>query len=65
VLYHFKAYDCPDANGRQPQHGEQKWTLSFILEGEDYLEVEIGRKGRKAIRDMLLREEADDLAEAN
>jgi hypothetical protein len=64
VIRRFRASDCPDADGRQPQPGEHKWTLSFPLEGgDDYLEVEIGAKGRAAIRAMLAQEEDDDAKE--
>lgn len=64
MIRKFKASDCPDADGRQPLAGEQKWTLSFPLEGgDDYLEIEVGAKGRAAMLAMLKQEEIDDAAE--
>lgn len=63
MIIKHKSSDCPDANGRQPISGEQKWTLIFPLEnGDDYLEIEMGKKGREAIIAMLKQEEADDKA---
>ena len=64
MIHTFRASDVPDANGRQPQSGEHKWTLSFPLEnGDDYLEIEIGPRGRAALKAMLAQEEADDIKE--
>lgn len=64
MIRRLKTSDCPDANGRQPLADEQKWTLSFPLEGgDDYLELEIGKKGRDALWAMLIQETADDTAE--
>lgn len=67
MIRKFKARDCPDADGRQPLPGEQKWTLSFPLEGggDDYIEIEVGRRGREAMRAMLEQEDRDDAAELN
>jgi hypothetical protein len=57
----FKTACCPDADGRTPLAGEQKWTLNFPLEGgDDVLFVEMGKKGRDAIVAMLRQEEKDD-----
>ncbi len=64
MIHSFKTSDCPDADGRVPQPGEQKWTLSFPLEGDDdYLEVQIGAKGRESFLRMLEQEKKDDEAE--
>lgn len=60
IIFH-RASDCPDANGRVPLSGEQKWTLSLPLEnGDDYLFIEIGKRGRNAILAMLVQEDKDD-----
>lgn len=56
----FKTRDCPDANGRTPLPGEQKWTLRFPLPDGSDLFVEIGAVGRKALEDMIRQEEIDD-----
>jgi hypothetical protein len=64
MLIRYKTSDCPDADGREPRFGEQKWTLTFPLEGgDDYVEVEIGQKGRAALLAMLKQEEEDDRAD--
>jgi hypothetical protein len=64
MLRKFRAIDSPDANGRQPQFGDQKWTLTIPLEnGDDYLEVEIGKRGRDGLLAMLRQEEEDDADE--
>lgn len=61
MILKYRSSDCPDANGRIPKSGEQKWTLSFPLEnGDDYLEIVIGRRGREAIKAMFNQEESDD-----
>ena len=60
MIIKYKSADHPEANGRKPQPGDLRWTLSFPLEnGDDYLELEIGRKGREAILDMLNQENKD------
>lgn len=61
MIYRFKTKDCPDADGRQPQSGERKWTLDFQLEDGGRLYVEMGRKGRNALIEMIAQEDADDL----
>lgn len=64
MLHRFKSVGAVGADGRQPRFGEQKWTLTFPLEGgDDYLEIEIGKKGREALKAMLAQEEADDRAD--
>lgn len=56
-----KCQDCPDANGRKPQFGDEIYTLKLPLEDGSYLFVEIGTVGRNALRDMLIQQDADDL----
>lgn len=61
MIHTFRSSECPGADGKPPEPGDQKWTLSIPLEGgDDYLEVEIGKKGRAALRAMLEQEEWDD-----
>lgn len=65
MLIKFKSIDCPDANGRQPLYGEGKWTMTIPLaNGDDYLEIEIGKKGRDGLIAMLAQEEIDDAEES-
>ena len=61
MIITLRSIDHPEANGRHPKIGEQWWTLSVPLEnGQDYLELHLGRRGREAIRGMLDQEDADD-----
>jgi hypothetical protein len=65
MIHQYKTIDCPDANNRIPKDGDYKWTLSFPLEnGDDYLEVEIGKRGRDAILAMLSEDERDTSTKA-
>jgi hypothetical protein len=59
IIHQFKSIDCPDANGRQPKHGEVMWTLKFPLDNGDTLLVDIGEKGRYHIAKMMAQDEAD------
>jgi hypothetical protein len=64
VIHRFKSSDHPEADGRIPQSGEQGWRLTFVLEGgDDYLEIEISKKGRDALIAMLAQEDEDDRKE--
>ena len=57
----LRSIDHPEVNGRCPIRGEQQWTLSVPLEnGQDYLELHLGKRGREAVRSMLNQEEKDD-----
>lgn len=64
MLIKFRTIDAPEANGRTPEIGEARWILSFPLEnGDDYLEVELGKRGRDAIIAMLSQESINQLTE--
>lgn len=56
----LKTKDCPDANGRQPLHGEYKWTFNFPLENGDTLYLEMGNEGRDNLRHIIVDEMIDD-----
>lgn len=60
MIYRFKTLDCPDANGRKPEFGDQKWTASFPLEDGGKLFIEMGAEGRAAMLSMLAQEGKDD-----
>jgi hypothetical protein len=60
MIHRFKTIDCPDANGRKPQHGEKRWVLRFPLEGGDIIEVVMGKEGRAAILTLLKAEDEKD-----
>lgn len=58
MIYTFRTKDHPEANGREPQAGDQGWTLTFPLEEGGFLFVHTGRTGRDAMRAMLAMEYA-------
>lgn len=64
MIYRFKTKDCPDANGRQPLAGEQKWTAYFPTADGGRVYIEMGPEGRAAMLSMLAQEDTDDAAEA-
>lgn len=59
----YLTMDDPEAMGREPQDGDQRWRFSFLLEDGRRLEIRCGRLARDAFRDMLLQEDADDVTE--
>lgn len=62
MIHRIVAADAPTAAGRQPQPGEQQWTLTFPHEnGDDYVEIVIGKRGREALMAMLAQEDTDDV----
>lgn len=64
MIYRFKTKDCPDANGRQPESGDQKWTVYFPTEDGGRVYIEMGKSGREAMLSMLKQEEIDDATDA-
>jgi hypothetical protein len=52
--------DHPEARGRQPQPGDQEWTLSLVLEDGRPLVLHLGRRTHAFLRQMLLQEMKDD-----
>jgi hypothetical protein len=52
--------DHPEARGRQPQPGDQEWTLSLVLEDGRTLVLHLGRRTHAFLRQMLLQEMRDD-----
>ncbi len=61
MIHRFVASDAPTAAGRKPLLGDQEWTLRFPHEnGDDYIEIIVGKKGREAMKAMLKQEEEDD-----
>ncbi len=64
AIIRYRSIDSPDARGRNPESGELRWTLSIPLEnGDDYLEVAVGKRGRDAIKRMLQQEEDEGVLE--
>ena len=56
----------PEANGRQPQIGDQKWNVMLPLEDGTTLRVSMGKEGRDLLFGMLIADCAEcGEAEAN
>lgn len=64
MIVNLRSQCHPEANGRTPISGEQQWSLSVPLEnGDDYLELHVGRRGFEALKLMLDKMSDDDLVE--
>ena len=59
-LVTIRSQCSPDANGRQPLKGEQKWTITFIAESGEKVYVEFGDKGYENFRKMINQIDEDD-----
>jgi hypothetical protein len=59
----LKTADHPEANGREAQNGDVQWCFWMTLEDGRRLELLMGREGRENLRNCILQEDADDLAE--
>lgn len=56
----FKCKDDPEANGRKPQRGEQRFTLLFPLENGRELRVSMGREGMNHFESFIAQMMVDD-----
>lgn len=45
MAHEYRCKDDPEANGRTPQRGEQRFTFLFPLENGEELKVHMGREG--------------------
>lgn len=61
----FRDRSDPEANGRQPQPGEQRYTVFFPLEDGRRLEIHMGREGIKHLRKVIMDEFMDEQFEIN
>ncbi len=59
-MIEFKCKDDPEANGRVPQIGEQRFTLTFPLETGDDLKVHMGREGMNHFESFIAQLMVDD-----
>lgn len=50
----LKARDDPEANGRTPQPGDERWTIHIPLESGATLHVLMGRQSRDNIFGMMI-----------
>ena len=56
----FKCKDDPEANGRVPQRGEQRFTLLFPLENGDDLKLYAGRETMNHFESFIAQMMVDD-----
>lgn len=56
----LETIDSPDADGRHPEQGDQKWTLSFPLVDGRLLLLSIGKVGFEALEEFITRHRAED-----
>ncbi len=63
MVLHFKTKCHPEANGRKPKTGEQKWDFTFTLDDGHELIIGMGKKAHDNFRSFILREELDDAAD--
>ena len=61
----YKCQDDPEANGRTPKNGEQRFTLLFPLENGDALKVHMGRESMNHFETFIAQMMVDDQAEGN
>ena len=59
----FRCKDDPEALGRTPQIGEQRFTLTFPLEDGTDLKVNMGREGMNHFETFIAQMMVDDLQE--
>lgn len=59
----FRCKDDPEANGRTPQKGEQRFTLIFPLENGDELRLQMGRESMNYFESFLAQMMIDDSKE--
>lgn len=60
----LRCKDDPEANGRTPREGEQRYTLIFPLENGDDLKLYMGREGINEFAGMISQMMIDDNKEA-
>lgn len=51
---HLRTRDDPEANGKRPQHGDERWTVELPLESGETLHLQMGRKSRDLLFGMLV-----------
>ena len=56
----YRCKDDPEANGRIPQKGEQRYSLLFPLENGDDLRIHMGRESFNHFSDFLGQMYVDD-----
>ncbi len=50
----FKTRDDPEANGRKPVRGDERWTVTLPLEDGSELILRMGRTSRDTIFGMMI-----------
>lgn len=54
------AIDSPQANGRLPQPGDTRWSVTIPLDNDESVTVFMGRKSRDIIFGMLIADTHDN-----
>ena len=50
----FRTRDDPEANGRKPKIGDERWTVTLPLDDGSDLIVRMGRESRDMIFGMMI-----------
>lgn len=59
-MIEFKCKDDPEANGRTPKKGEQRFTILFPLEDGSELKVHMGREGMNHFESFIAQMMVED-----
>ncbi len=59
----YRCKDDPEANGRTPQRGEQRFTLIFPLEDGQELKIHMGRESMNHFETFISQMMIDDSLE--
>lgn len=60
MIIEFRCKDDPEALGRTPQRGEQRFSLLFPLENGDQLKLHMGREGMNHFETFIAQMMIDD-----
>lgn len=64
MVIEFKCKDDPEANGRTPLIGEQRFSLLFPLENGDDLKIQMGKESMNHFETFIAQMMIDDSTEA-
>ena len=59
-MIEYRCKDDPEANGRIPAIGEQRFTLLFPLENGEELKLHMGREGMNHFESFIAQMMVDD-----
>jgi hypothetical protein len=64
MILTYRCKDDPEANGRKPVIGEQRYTLTFPLENGDELQVYAGKETMNNFESFIAEMMVDDATDA-